>query len=123
MVPAGEIAGQLPLDDLADCPRGRRSWETPSQRRRIGNDAGLLTGTARVACAPERFLLAGTAVRESSMAVIPESGLDGGSSPGDVNVPPERVRSFANLLVGYRHAAGLTQEELAARAGVSSDAV
>jgi predicted ATPase/DNA-binding XRE family transcriptional regulator len=33
------------------------------------------------------------------------------------------VRSFADLLAQYRHAAGLTQEELAARAGLSSDAV
>src|SRR5204863_1600402 len=43
------------------------------------------------------------------------------------NVPPEpyvsSVRPFADLLAEYRRAAGLTQEELAARAGVSSDAV
>jgi len=34
-----------------------------------------------------------------------------------------RDRSFADLLAAHRRAAGLTQEELAARAGVSSDAV
>jgi predicted ATPase/transcriptional regulator with XRE-family HTH domain len=33
------------------------------------------------------------------------------------------VRSFGDLLGAYRRAAGLTQEELAARAGLSSDAV
>jgi predicted ATPase/transcriptional regulator with XRE-family HTH domain len=42
-------------------------------------------------------------------------------------VPPEpevsSVRSFGELLSAYRRAAGLTQEELAGRAGLSSDAV
>src|SRR5579859_451944 len=42
-------------------------------------------------------------------------------------MPPESevssVHSFADLLAQYRRAAGLTQEELAARASVSSDAV